>query len=382
MSIDATWSGNIGEWGEAFALLHLLAHNRLYNADSHGRRIDTEYGDVEAIYRTEANNVELELIVCHDDIEVVQDGRSVLRIPKDDFADAAHNLFLGMKGQGTTAEHPEQEFLKRLGCERLKASSLMKADMSALIRDGFLSSRVRRDFSIKTVVGGDPSLANASGQSYIDYELPGFNAEKAEAVMSVVDGSWVVERTRMVLALCGSVSPVPVVRSPIFQRNLRRCYWCAPEVVGLALLYGQLHRGKPVIESIADLMARNPLDFAPEEYEDYDVAVRRYLWGIVFDLDPGQPWHGPSQVDGYLLVTDDEQVLAYQVSRQRSFENYLLLHTHWDTPSTRRYKDIGRVWQREDDGQWMYTLNSVIRYNAREYSGDNKDLLRADSIKI
>lgn len=370
------WSGNIGEWGEAFALMHLLAHNRLYNADSHGRRIASEYGDVEAIYRTEASGLELELVVCHDDIKVIQDGCHVFDVPKCDFAQAAHNLFLGMRDQGTTAEHPEQEFLKQLGCERLKASSLMKADMSALIRDGSLSSKTQRDFSIKTVVGGDPSLANASGQSYIDYELPGFDADKADEVMSIEGRSWVIERTRAVLSLCDA-PPVPVIRSSTFQRNLRRCYWCAPEVVGLALMYGQLHRGKPMIDSIADLEAINPLGFEPDEYEDYEVAVRRYLWGVVFDLDPGQPWHGPSQVDGYLLVTDEEEVLAYQVSRQRSFEDYLLLHTHWDTPSTSRYRDIGRVWQRED-GQWMYTLNCVVRYNAREYTRANAALVGID----
>ena len=142
----------------------------------------------------------------------------------------------------------------------------------------------------------------------------------------------------------------------------------------MALLYGQLHRGKPVIESIADMEYLNPFGYEPEEIEDYEDAIRKYLWGIVFDLDPGQPWRGPSQVDGYLLVTDNEEVLAYQVSRQRSFEDYLLLHTRWDTPSTTRYSDIGRVWWRED-GMCMFSLNCVIRFNAREYSGANKAIV-------
>ncbi len=373
---DNIWTGNIGEWGEAFTLLYILAHNRLYNADSHGHRIESEFGNVEAVYRTETSGINLEFVVQPDTIYVVQDGEELFSVPKRDFANAAHNLFLGMKTQDTTAAHPEQEFLKHLGCESLKASSLMKADLSARIYDGYLSSRTTRDYSIKTVVGGDPSLANASRQSYIDYKLPDFNSEKADAVMSITGRSWVVSRVKSVLSLCGE-NPRPVIRSHIFERNLHKCHWKAPEVVGMALLYGQLHRGKPVIESIVDLLQLNPLGYAPEELEDYEDAIRRYLWGIVFDLDPGQPWRGPSQVDGYLLVTDSEEVLAYQVSRQRSFEDYLLMHTHWDTPSTSRYEDIGRVWQR-DDGMWMFTLNCVIRYNAREYAGGNARLVGID----
>lgn len=362
-----TWSGNIGEWGEAFVLLHLLAHNKLYNADSHGQKIMDEYGNVEAIYRTENSGLNIELIVADDVIVVKHDGETVIEIPKDEFAQTAHSLFLAMQDQGTTAKHSEQEFLQGLGCESLKASSLMKADLRARIYDGFLSSRVTKDYSIKTVVGGDPSLANASDHSYIDYELPGFDANKAEIVNLIEGRSWVVKRTEKVLELCPN--PVPIVRSPIFERNLRKCHWRAPEVIGVALMHGQMHRGKPVIESIADLKEKNPLGFLEDELDDYEDAVRRYLWGIVFDLDPGQPWRGPSQVDGYLLVTEQEEVLAYQVSRQRAFEDYLLMHSKWDTPSTTRYSDVGRVWQR-DDGMWMYSLSSVVRYSVREYLGD------------
>ena len=366
------WSGNIGEWGEVFVLLHLLAYNKLYNADSHGQKIMEEYGNVEAIYRTENSGLNIELIVGGDAIVVKHNEQTIMKIAKDKFAQTAHSLFLAMQNQGATARHSEQEFLQGLGCESLKASSRMKADLRARIYDSYLSSRIKRSYSIKTIVGGDPSLANASDHSYIDYELPGFNASKAEIVNSIEGRSWVVKRTEKVLELCSN--PVPIIRSEIFERNLLKCHWRAPDVIGAALMHGQTHRGKPVIESIADLKEKNPLDFREDELDDYEDAVRRYLWAIVFDLDPGQPWRGESEVDGYLLVTEQEEVLAYQVSKRRAFEDYLLMHSKWDTPSTKRFRDVGRVWQREDDGMWMYSLNSVVRYSVREYSGDRAHL--------
>lgn len=369
MSGSDVWIGNIGEWGEVFALLQLLAHNRLHNADVHGMRIDDEYSLVEAMMRTETSGVTIVMEVDGDFVVDHIGSEVAMRVPKAEFAEKAHSLFLRMVGQSGSARHPEQHFLKALGLEGVKASSSVKADISARIYEGYLATHIRRDFSIKTVIGGKPSMANASPQSYIDYLLPGFDEGKAREVMSIGGRSWVVDRVRRALELTDG-HPVPLVRSRVFNRNLLKCHWRAPEAVGLGLLYGQLVRGKPVIDSIAALKDVNPAGYDEDELDDYEDAIRAYLRGIVSDLVPATPWRGPSQVDGYLLVTDDEEVLAYQISRQRSFEDYLLLHTCWDTPSTSRYRDVARVWQR-DDGLWTLSLSCAVRYNAREYSGGN-----------
>lgn len=374
VSNSASWSGNIGEWGEAFVLLHLLAHNKLYNADSHGHKLEDEFGMVESISRTETSGAELEFVVGQEMIEILRNGETASEIPQDIFDEAAHSLFRELQEQKGNASHPQQQLLESLGCESLKASSRMKADLAARIYDGFISSRIKRDYSVKTLIGGLPSLANASSHSYIDYEISGFNEPLAAEINSIKGNGWVVSRVKKVLDYSND-TPKPVIRSRVFERNLRRCYWNAPEAVGMAFLYGQIHRGKPILESILDLEENNPFGYQRDELEDYENAIRRYLWGVVFDLDPGTLWKGPSQVDGYLVATDSEEVLAYQVSRQRSFENYLLLHTHWDTPSTSRYKDIGRVWQRKD-GQWMFTLNCVVRYSQNEYAGRERDFNR------
>jgi hypothetical protein len=369
MPTKDVWSGNIGEWGEVFVLLQLLAHNKLHNADMHGQRIDDEYSLVEAMLRTETSGIELVMEVDGDYIiDHIGTGNTIY-VPKAEFAEKAHSLFRRMVSQSGNAKHPEQEFLKSLGLEGVKASSSVKADIAARLYESYLATHLRRDFSIKCVVGGKPSMANASAQSYIDYLLPGFDEWKKDEVMSIGGRSWAVDRIRRVLDLVDGY-PIPTVRNKIFNRNLLKCHWKAPEAVGLGLLYGQLERGKPVIDSIATLKDVNPAGYDEDELDDYEDAIRGYLRGIVSDLVPASPWRGPSQIDGYLLVTDNEEVLAYQISRQRSFEDYLLLHTCWDTPSTRRYPDVGVV-RRRSDGAWVFSLSCVVRYNAREYTGKN-----------
>lgn len=368
MPSDDVWTGNIGEWGEAFTLLHLLAHPELHNADAHGKRIDNEYSRVEAIYRTETSGKKLDFVISGDEIVVECDGVEARRIPQTTVSSAAHSLYTKMVTQGRSAAHSEQDLLKEMGCEGLKASSNAKADITARVRDVALSSYVTKNYSIKTTLGGKPSLANASDQSYIDYYLPGFDASKAAQVMAIDGRSKVVDRVGAILEFCSK--PEPVVRSTTFRKNLQRCYYMAPEAVGYALLYGQLNRGKQMIDSVADLVRKNPLGCLPEEMGEYGDALRRYLWGVVFDMNPGTFWRAPSEVDGYLVVNDSEEVLAFQVSRQRFFEDYLMMHSCWDTPSTSRYSDLGNVWQ-DDQGEWFFSLNCAVRYNASEYSGEN-----------
>lgn len=69
----------------------------------------------------------------------------------------------------------------------------------------------------------------------------------------------------------------------------------------------------------------------------------------------------------------NEEVLAYQVSRQRSFENYLLAHSSFDTPSTSRGSNIGEVFER--DGRLFFRLFCVVKYKTKEYSGENAGML-------
>lgn len=368
------WRGNKGEWGEAFTLLWFLAGNRLYNANIHGEKLLNEPNVVLAVLRTETSGAKNIFVIHEHDVVVKKDGVVIGTFDKSIFKEAACSLFERIQKQGPPASHHEQELLKRIGCESLKAGSNEKADLIAIVRDGFLASTVPRLYSIKTLIGSKPSLANASGHSYIDYELKNFdrlNAEDCEIIAESAK-SKIVEKTQYILGVCNS--PTPHIRSDIFKRNLLRCHWEAPEIIGMAFIYGQLNRGKYVIDSIADLVQRNPLAI---EKDDYGDAIRQYLLGTVLKLTPGKPWRGPVQVDGYLLATDDGEVLSYQVSQLREFADYLLLHASWDTPSTDRHSDTGAIVQRED-GAWIYTLNCCVRYNKKEYSGKNKRVARIE----
>lgn len=377
---EERWKGNAGEWGEAFVLLHLLSHSDLHNADVHGERIDSEVSRVRAIYRTETSGRNVALMLFDgttdegDDPQVMVfiDGEPVRHVPVSRVGDAAHSLFDKIR-DGQKGPHPEEEGLLRdLGLEALKAPAGRKADLRARVSDGFIGSLVTRNYSIKTLIRGEPSLSNGSGGCYIDYELADFNQDLADEVNSIRSRSWVVDRTKRVLELSGEV-PRPVIARRTFERNLLKCHWRAPQAVGYAVLYGNTISGKRLPDAIGMVSKINPARWDADEIEDYEDAIRKYLWATVFDMTPTVRWAGPSQVDGYLLANRDEEVLAYQVSRQRSFENYLLAHSSFDTPSTSRGDRIGEVFQQ--DGKWYFRLSCVVKYKVKEYKGENAGML-------
>ena len=371
------WTGNAGEWGEAFVILHLLSHSDLHNADTHGERIENEVSRIRAIYRAESSGAEVALMLFDgtkdgDDeaqVMVFIDGEPVRHIPLSTIGRAAHSLFEKIV-QGSRGPHPDEEaVLRDLGLEALGAPAGRKADLRARVSDGFIGSLVTRSYSIKTLIRGEPSLSNASGGSYIDYELSGFEQGRADEVNAIRTKSWVVDRIKRVVEL-SAAPPTPIVANRIFERNLLKCHWRAPVALGYAVLYGNMIPGKRLPDAISRITELNPAGWLEDELEDYEDAVRKYLWAIVFDMTPAKKWAGPSQVDGYLLAKRNEEVLEYQVSRQRSFENYLLAHSAFDTPSTSRGSNVGAVFER--DGRWYFRLQCVVKYKTPEYSGDFK----------
>ena len=375
---DAGFSGNAGEWAEPFVLMHLLANNNLYYADSDCNRIEHSSVVVDSVYRTETDGTELALIVIkstsmEDDdgsVLVLENGKGVEMLPKSVFKEHAHALFENIRDNKEGDDSTDGAFLRRIGLQSLKAPSSAKEDLVAKVYDGFVGAMLARRYSIKSLIGANPSLSNASGKAYFDYELVGFDEWKCAEVMSITpenERSWVVERTRRVIELCPT-PPVPLVPSKVFERNLRKCYWRTLEAVGYGLLYGQVIKGKRLPDAILELEGENPGGWDDEEIEDYDFGIRKYLWAIVFGMDPGTPWKGPEVVDGYLIATKNEEVLAYQVSRQKDFEDYLLKHSSFDTPSTRRNERVGVV--RREGGRWYYSLQCVVKFQPKSWDGD------------
>lgn len=371
------FSGNVGEWAEPFVLMHLLANNNLYYADSDCNKIEHSSVVVDSVYRTETDGSELAFLVVKsvsmdDDggsVLILRDGEAVEMIPKRDFAEHAHALFVNLRDRKAGDDSTDGEFLRRIGLRSLKSPSTAKEDLVAKVYDGFVGALLARKYSIKALIGANPSLSNASGQAYFDYELPGFDERKRDAVMAITretDRGWVVKRTKMVIELC-SAPPVPRVPGRVFERNLRKCYWRTLEAVGYGLLYGQTIAGKRLPDSILEIERRNPGGWADDEIEDYCFGIRKYLWAVVFGMDPGAPWRGPDVVDGYLIATKDEEVLAYQVSRQKDFEDYLLKHSSFDTPSTRRNERVGSV--REEGGKWLYSLQCAVKFQPKTWEG-------------
>lgn len=379
MPSNKPWSGNKGEWGEAFVLLHLLAHETLFNGDSDLNRIETEFSEVKAIYRREASGAELVFKINTDtnSVEVINDGTAKMIIPQSSFSEKAHSLFEGI--QQNKKEFSEEDFLKELGCENLKASSTNKADLIARVVDGLLSTEAQRHYSIKTLIGGKPTLGNVSSHTFFQFELQGASADSVAEVMNISEkeNAWVQKRVRKCHEICDKVLFYDVP-SDTYKRNLLECHWHCPEVAAYALLASYFVPGKRFPDVIKRLVDTDPAGFAAqnEDIRYYEMSLRKLLWAITFGMVPSKRWYDFDTVDGYLIAKSDEQVLSYQVSRRSSFENYLLNHSSFDTPDNRRSNAKPHALNKnctieEIDGKFYLWLNLQIRFEPKRYAGNN-----------
>lgn len=381
--IDNSWKGNKGEWSESYVFLRLLDDNVLHNADRYGSKIDDEYCIVNTIIREDKghkfefsiNNGVVVLFKDNDENTCQFFRRSSIKKQADQLLTE-----LQRKHESSTFSCPEAEaFLKSMGWTTIKEKSSEKADIMVCVNDGRTGAVTTRKLSVKSMIDSGesgktdkskPSLINGSEQTYVNYKLIGFGDDMA-AQVEHISKSNVVERARLIHGFVESkgVEIACEIESDVYRKNILRCYWRAPEVVGASLFCSCLQKGRHMIDTIAYMKKYDVLKYGEADYDDYENGLRKYLWNSAFGLVPGTPWNGRASADGYLIVGPNGELLNYTVARVTTFEEYLLMHTSWDSPKGKASPKHGQLWKR--DGNWYFTLSCKVRYDIKGYKGNN-----------
>ncbi|HBT95684.1 MAG TPA: hypothetical protein DEB24_06210 [Coriobacteriia bacterium] len=389
---EKAWTGNKGEWGEAYVLLRLLGEGTVHNADDELYRIDTQYSRIAAIMRQESNGDLLRFSVyskiphgSSDALIAVERNRELIAtIPALRFKEAADALYETIKGESkATFPSDVQVFLESIGCCQLKAGSSHKADLAARVLDHFTGSIIDKHYSIKSLIGSEPTLANVSRLTFFEYELRGLDEAGYRELesMPMSGGPWLKDKVARAEQLCDAIV-FAGVSGEVFGKNLKTCHYRCPQVMAYALLYSYSVKGKRSPDVLHLLQEQDPAGFGPDDLEDYEIAYRKYLWAVLFGMMPSKRWTDNESVDGYLIAKDDGDVLSYQISQRRKFENYLLCHSALDTPARRSSTDgsamqaLGTVIERS--GKYYLRLNLQVRFKQEKYKGDHPVSEEAD----
>ena len=94
--------------------------------------------------------------------------------------------------------------------------------------------------------------------------------------------------------------------------------------------------------------------------EQKTLKIKEFLVASALGMMPNTNWDGQiTNMGGIILVKKSGDVLCFYLYNMEDFQNYLLKHTKFDTPSTSRYH-TGKI---TNQGNGMfYKLNLQIRF--------------------
>ena len=191
-------SRNKGDWSEFYALVYLLAKSKINSADESLNAISGYYFPIIKIMRNERHKASgiinhMDFVVSSrcgvDVIEVYMDSVLMKVLPASDFQNEADALLvdipLGTGPQGQFIIPHGERFLNDLYLEYLAASSSDIADIQLSVKDTNTARNQDMGFSIKSFLGGAPTLLNASKATNLIYEISGLTDAQMNTVNAI-----------------------------------------------------------------------------------------------------------------------------------------------------------------------------------------------------
>jgi hypothetical protein len=363
-------SGNRGEWSELYVLLRLLGTGKLFAADEKLNRIEKMYLPIIKIIRENEKGGRYSYLLVREGgdgkdltkkiekIRIFLNDEQLLEISADKCLEEADYLLNEIKrdqtGAGAFRIERTEEFAKKIFVTKVKSNSNRKSDIDMEIHDintGFVHVV---GFSIKSKVGGLPTLLNASGATKFIYRIEGIHLSKIDELNMKKPGRGLVDAIYSI----GGKLFFEKLYNDVFRDNLIMIDSRMPEITAQMLLH-YYRGGKSKCVDLIELMKKDA-DISPVPKNFYEYKTKELLCAAFLGMKPAKPWHGFDEATGgYIVVKNDGDVVAYHLYNRDLFKNYLLTETKFDTPSTHRH-DFGSLYKK--DGKVFIDLCLQIRF--------------------
>lgn len=351
---------NKGEWSELYVFLKLLGDGILYAADADLNKIENLYYPLIKILRTENSKTKHYI---RDDVNIKitnESGNILLYMPISEFASKATLLLNAIKCSSGTFSVPDIEnFIHIIMCDKVKADSSDKSDITLVLHDYKTYRDDTFNFSIKSRLGNPSSLLNAGKTTNFIYKISdSLSDEQIQSINNINTKSKLKDRLNAIQNASCSLIFYDMENS-VFKANLQMVDFSFPLILSEYLLqyyFGVATSVKDLTEKVKNI---NPCN-AEASYMIYEHKMKNFLTDIALGMTPANIWNGLFQATGgYIIVREDGEVLCYHIYNHNEFQNYLFKHTRFDTPSTSRH-DFGYLYK--ENGQNFIKLNLQIRF--------------------
>jgi hypothetical protein len=363
-------SRNKGDWSEFYALVYLLAKSKINSADESLNAISGYYFPIIKIMRNERHKASgiinhMDFVVSSrcgvDVIEVYMDSVLMKVLPASDFQNEADALLvdipLGTGPQGQFIIPHGERFLNDLYLEYLAASSSDIADIQLSVKDTNTARNQDMGFSIKSFLGGAPTLLNASKATNLIYEISGLTDAQMNTVNAINTRKKIIDRINQIEVFGGTIKFYKTANDT-FSTNLMMIDSLMDSIIADMLLYHYKTNTKHCMDVLQHIEMENPLGYPRAGL--YTYKFKKFLCAKALGMDPAKPWGGMEEANGgFIAVKSDGEVLAYFLYDRAKFEQYLLDNTKFERGSTSKH-DYAYIYK-EDNKMYM-NLNLDIRF--------------------
>ena len=356
--------GNKGEWSEIYTLLKLLGDGKVYAGDQNLNKIQDLFYPIIMILRQEEDGNYNYKLQEKDVVIQTPIGEELLRIPALEFLVEAENLLKSINEKDGAFGVPQiEDFMNRIYCHSLKAKSSDKTDIRIILHDRRTKINSEMGFSIKSQLGGDSTLLNASKATNFNFKVVGVDLSNDEitAINSInPKRNKVIDRVNAIKEK-GATFVFDKVDNSVFRNNLIMLDGDLPIIIA-NLLLEQLNTGVSTLKELAGIITEtNPLKYDVGQASPfYAYKIKHLLTSAALGMMPATAWSGRFDANGgYLVVKKDGEILCYHFYDRNRFEDYLFSNAYLERSSTTRHEYASII--KETDGSLSFKLNFQVR---------------------
>ena len=265
-----------------------------------------------------------------------------------------------------TFEIPEiYKLMEELKCEKVSGSSGKKSDLTLCFYNPDTGRQSSVGFSIKSELGGSPSLINASATTNIIYSVNFPDSVTEAIILKTIEENDGTKSLIQALTALGAVLNFKKYSNEIFRKNLMNVESTMPIIIASLVLRYNNEKKISKLKEIANKFVNSgealQILNMPIDQSFIERNLKELLRSSALGMNPGVPWNGDSSAyGGYILVKKNGEVLVESNSDNRDILGTHLYEIARLDNGSRSKHGFG-VLEKNSDGSWEIKMNFSIR---------------------
>ncbi|OOS04671.1 HpaII family restriction endonuclease [[Haemophilus] felis] len=349
---------NKGEWTELYTFLKLLTDQKIHLADKDLNPIQ----DFFKVKKVTTLNIQQDCYLSENDTVQIENKKTgeTHQVKTSSFLNQAvlGSLAESIKNGRSTFDIPDFHIISnQLGVTLIKGgNSNQKADI-VLDIENENEQYTGQGFGIKSYLGSDPTLLNASGNTNFIYKVKNLSADLLDEINAINTKTKLKDRISAIYHNGGSLK-FERVEQITMGYNLDLVDSIMPRLVAEMLLEFHKNRTNTLDENLNAIFEQNPMLFITD-LDGLKIKVKKLLVAILLGFFAGSKWNGQYLANGTIVVKSDGSQIAYHITDLESLESYLYENIRFDTPSTTRHRYGSLI---AENGELYFKLNLQLRF--------------------